>query len=201
MCSTFGAILLTPLLTKWLAGTLVEVDGWALFRSTVQVVLVPVVVGVLLNQRMPRLVQAIGPIAPLVSVVFIALICASIIGQNAVAIIQHGGILVTAVTLLHASGFAIGYFFARLLGYDRLIRRTISIEVGMQNSGLGTVLAKKHFADPVTGVALAAVPCAISAVCHSVLGSILAAYWRARLSKAEALGAQENHLPDEHRYS
>jgi BASS family bile acid:Na+ symporter len=73
-----------------------------------------------------------------------------------------------------------------LLGYDGLIRRTISIEVGMQNSGLGTVLAKKHFADPVTGVSLAAVPCAISAVCHSVLGSILAAYWRNRVPKLES---------------
>jgi BASS family bile acid:Na+ symporter len=195
MCSTFGAIVLTPLLTKWLAGTLVEVDGWALFRSTVQVVLVPVVVGVLLNQRVPRLVRAIGPIAPLVSVVFIALICASIIGQNAVAIATHGPVLVTAVTLLHASGFAIGYFFAWLFGYDGLIRRTISIEVGMQNSGLGTVLAKKHFADPVTGVALAAVPCAISAVCHSVLGSMLAAYWRVRVPKPEARVAEENHAP------
>ena len=185
MCSTFSAILLTPLLTKWLAGTLVEVDGWALFLSTVQVVLLPVVVGVLLNQRMPRLVQSIGPISPLVSVVFIALICASIIGQNAEAIAEHGRALVIATTLLHGGGFAVGYFFARLLGYDGLIRRTISIEVGMQNSGLGTVLAKKHFADPVTGVSLAAVPCAISAVCHSVLGSILAAYWRNRVPKQE----------------
>ena len=117
--------------------------------------------------------------------VFIALICASIIGQNAEAIAEHGRALVIATTLLHGGGFAVGYFFARLLGYDGLIRRTISIEVGMQNSGLGTVLAKKHFADPVTGVSLAAVPCAISAVCHSVLGSILAAYWRNRVPKQE----------------
>ena len=58
-------------------------------------------------------------------------------------------------------------------------------EVGMQNSGLGTVLANKHFANPVTGVALAAVPCAISAVCHSVIGSALAAVWRVRLPGSE----------------
>ena len=124
--------------------------------------------------------------------VFIALICASIIGQNAAAIAEHGPVLVTAVTLLHACGFAIGYFFAWLFGYDQFIRRTIAIEVGMQNSGLGTVLAKKHFADPATGVALAAVPCAISAVCHSVFGSMLAAYWRVRLPKPEAKVAPEN---------
>jgi len=180
MCSTFSAILMTPLLTKWLAGTLVPVDAWGLFRSTVQVVLVPVVAGVFLHQTAPRLVRWILPVAPLVSVVFIALICASIIGQSASLILEHGYILLLAVTLLHTGAFAIGYLFAWMLGYDALIRRTISIEVGMQNSGLGTVLAKQHFIDPTTGVALAAVPCAISAVCHSVLGSFLAAVWRMR---------------------
>lgn len=180
MCSTFGAIVMTPLLTKWLAGTLVPVDGWGLFRSTVQVVLLPVLLGVLLNQKLPRLVRRITPVSPLVSVLFITLICASIIGKNADSISRYGGTLLVAVTVLHSGAFAIGYLFASLFGYDRLIRRTISIEVGMQNSGLGTVLAEKHFADPATGVALAAVPCAISAVCHSVLGSILAAIWRLR---------------------
>lgn len=193
MCSTFGAILMTPLLTKWLAGTLVPVDGWGLFRSTVQVVLLPVLAGVSLHQTVPRLVRWVLPVAPLVSVIFIALICASIIGQNAELILEHGRMLLLAVTLLHAGAFAIGYLFARLLGYDELIRRTVSIEVGMQNSGLGTVLAKKHFVDPATGIALAAVPCAISAVCHSVLGSFLAALWRIRpVEMPGAACAEEN---------
>ncbi len=183
MCSTFGAIVMTPLLTKWLAGTLVPVDAWGLFFSTVQVVLLPVIAGLALHHLSPRMVKAVLPVAPLVSVVTISLICASIIGQSAAAIKQSGAILLLAVFLLHAGGFWLGYLFAKVFGYDQIIRRTISIEVGMQNSGLGVVLAKKHFADPATGISLAAVPCAISSVFHSVIGSLLAGVWRLRPPK------------------
>jgi bile acid:Na+ symporter, BASS family len=106
-------------------------------------------------------------------VMIIALICASIIGQNADDLLKSGPLLLFAVGLLHAGGFGLGYGFARAFGYDRIIRRTVSIEVGMQNSGLGAVLARQHFADPLT-----VLPAAISATVHSVLGSILAAGWR-----------------------
>jgi BASS family bile acid:Na+ symporter len=178
MCSTFGAILLTPLLTRYFAGQLVPVDAWGLFRSTVQVVLLPVLLGLGLHHAFPRLVARVLPIAPLVSVITIALICANIIGNNASEIVTHGADLALAVGLLHLGGFALGYGFARVFGYDRIICRTVSIEVGMQNSGLGAVLAKRHFADPSTGISLAAVPCAISAVAHSLIGSLAAAWWR-----------------------
>jgi BASS family bile acid:Na+ symporter len=180
MCSTFGAVVLTPLLTQWLAGTLVPVDGWGLFVSTVQVVLLPVIAGLVLHHTAPRLVHAVLPAAPLVSVVVIALIVASIIGQSAQEIRESGLQLLGAVFLLHAGGFLLGYLFARLCGYDRIICRTVSIEVGMQNSGLGVVLARKHFTDAATGISLAAVPCAISSVFHSVIGSLLAGWWRWR---------------------
>jgi bile acid:Na+ symporter, BASS family len=173
MCSTFGAIVMTPVLTHWLAGTLVAVDAWGLFRSTVQVVLLPVVLGIALHHLAPRLVRIVLPGAPLVSVLTIAMICASIIGQNASDLLKSGPLLLFAIGLLHAGGFGLGYGFARMFGYDRIIRRTVSIEVGMQNSGLGAVLARQHFADPLT-----ALPAAISATVHSVLGSILAAGWR-----------------------
>jgi bile acid:Na+ symporter, BASS family len=83
MCSTFGAIILTPLLTKWLAGTYVPVDAWKLFLDTVKVVLAPLLLGLILHHRAPRVVKAVLPIAPLVSVMAIAMICASIIGANA----------------------------------------------------------------------------------------------------------------------
>jgi bile acid:Na+ symporter, BASS family len=173
--STFGAIVLTPLLSSLLAGTMVEVDGWGIFRSTVQVVLAPVVAGVGLNRLAPRVVAKVLPVAPLVSSVTVALICSSIVGQNAALIRSSGVALLGSVFLLHASGFALGHLFARLLGYDEAIRRTISIEVGMQNSGLGVVLAQRHF--PGTA---ASVPCAISSVFHSVIGSLLAAAWSRR---------------------
>lgn len=173
-CTTLGAVVLTPLLTKLLAGRLVEVDAWGLFLSTLQVVVLPVAAGVAINRFLPRVVRAVMPVAPLVSVITIALVCASIIGQNAAAVLGSGPQLLLAVVLLHAIGFGVGYLFARLLGYDRIVARTISIEVGMQNSGLGVVLAQKHFpAEPLT-----AGPCAISSVVHSVIGSLLAGWWR-----------------------
>jgi len=174
MCSTFGAIVMTPLLTKWLAGTLVPVDALGLFLSTLQVVLAPLVIGLTLHHLTPRLVKAALPIAPLVSVATIALICGSIIGSSAGPLKKSGALLLLAVFLLHAGGFLLGYLFAKICGYDQIICRTISIEVGMQNSGLGAVLAKNHFT-PLT-----ALPCAISATFHSVIGSILAGIWRLR---------------------
>ena len=175
-CTTLGAVVLTPLLTKLLAGRLVAVDAGGLFVSTLQVVVLPVAAGVVVNRWLPGAVRAVLPVAPLVSVVTIALVCGSVVGRNAAAIRESGPRLLAAVVLLHGAGFAAGHAFARLLGYDRTVARTISIEVGMQNSGLGVVLARRHFpAEP-----LAAVPGAISAVVHSVIGSLLAAVWRRR---------------------
>jgi BASS family bile acid:Na+ symporter len=175
MCSTFAAVLMTPLLTSWLAGTLVRVDAWGLFVSTFQVVVLPVVVGVWLHRLAPRAVDRLQLGLPLVSVIVIALICASIIGGSAASIQTAAPRLLGAVFGLHAGGFALGYALTRLTRFDRTIARTISIEVGMQNSGLGVVLARRHFADPLT-----AVPCAISSVFHSVIGSMLAGWWRWR---------------------
>ena len=173
--STFGAVIMTPLLTKWLVGTMVRVDAMGLFWSTFEVVIIPVVAGVLVNRFLPRVVQAVLPVAPLVSVLTIALICACIIGQSAEAVRGSALRLLSAVFLVHTGGFALGYAATRVFRYDRITARTVSIEVGMQNSGLGVVLARRHFADPLT-----AVPCAISSVFHSVIGSLLAGYWRVR---------------------
>ncbi len=174
MCSTFGAIVMTPLLTKWLAGTYVPVDAWKLFFDTVKVVLAPLVFGLVLHHRAPRLVKAVLPVAPLVSVAAIVMICASIIGANARQVRESAGILFAAVALLHAGGFAFGWVFAWVFGYSETIRRTVSIEVGMQNSGLGAVLARENFPN----LPSAPTPCAISAVFHSVIGSLLAGLWR-----------------------
>lgn len=171
--STMAAVVMTPLLTKFLAGARVPVDAGEMFFSTLQVVLAPVGLGVLLNTYAKRAVGLVTPWMPLMSSLTVALICASIIGQSRAKILDSLGILTVSVFILHSGGFALGYLFAKVLGYDKLIRRTISIEVGMQNSGLGVVLAGKHFPDPLT-----AVPCAVSSVFHSVIGSVLAGIWR-----------------------
>ena len=177
-CSTIAAVVLTPVLTKLLAGRLVEVDAVGLFLSTIQVVVLPVGAGVILNRFLPRLVAAVLPVAPVVSVLAIALVCASVIAHNAAAVRSSGPGLRAAVMAVHGIGFALGYAFARAFRYDRSVARTISIEVGMQNSGLGVVLAQRHFAaEPLT-----AVPCAISSVVHSLIGSLLAGWWRVTAS-------------------
>ena len=176
MCSTLAAVVMTPLLTGWLAGAYVPVDAWGIFLTTAQVVLAPVLAGLLLHHQAPRLAAFILPAGPIMSVLVISLIVGSIIGQNATAIFAHGGQLLLAVSLLHGGGFFLGYIVGRLSGFDLGVARTLSIEVGMQNSGLGAVLAKTRFAaEPLT-----AVPSALSSVCHSLLGSLLAAWWRRR---------------------
>ena len=176
MCSTLAAVVMTPLLTGWLAGAYVPVDAWGIFLTTAQVVLAPVLAGLLLHHQAPRLAAFILPAGPIMSVLVISLIVGSIIGQSASAIFAHGRQLLLAVTMLHGGGFFLGYVLGRLSGFDLGVTRTLSIEVGMQNSGLGAVLAKTRFAaEPLT-----AVPSALSSVCHSLLGSLLAAWWRRR---------------------
>ena len=176
LCSTLGAMVMTPLLTKWLAGQYVPVDALGLFLSTIKIVFAPVVMGVTLNRFAPRFVKGILPVSPLISVLAITLICASIIGGSAKDFKSSGGELILAVLLLHTGGFFLGYVASRLLRCDELTSRTISVEVGMQNSGLGAALAREHFA----ALPLAALPCAISATFHSVIGSVLAGVWRLR---------------------
>ena len=111
---------------------------------------------------------------PLVSVVFIILIVGFILAVKRDSILENWRVILTSVVLLHAGGFILGYFLARILGLPEDARRTVSIEVGMQNSGLGAKLASTHFAPMV------AVPSAVSAVVHCIFGSILAAYWRSK---------------------
>lgn len=176
MCSTLAAVVMTPLLAAWLAGAYVPVDAWGIFLTTLQVVLLPVLLGLFLHHRTPRLAAFLLPAGPLLSVLVISLIVGSIVGQSSAAIFEHGLLLLGAVILLHSGGFACGYGLARLFRCDRTAARTVSIEVGMQNSGLGAVLAKTRFAaEPLT-----AVPSALSSVCHSLIGSLLAGYWRLR---------------------
>ncbi|KAK2422743.1 putative sodium/metabolite cotransporter BASS1, chloroplastic [Trifolium repens] len=171
--STLSAVIMTPYLTAKLAGKYVAVDAAGLLISTLQVVLFPVLTGALLNQYFQPLVKLVSPLMPPLAVATVAILCGNAISQSSSAILMSGGQVILAVCLLHASGFFFGYVLARILGLDVSSSRTISIEVGMQNSVLGVVLAAKHFGDPLTTV-----PCAVSSVCHSIFGSILAGVWR-----------------------
>lgn len=192
--STFLAMLLTPLLTELYVGTRVPVNAWGMFLTTVQVVILPVLLGVALNSFLRDKVEAVRAAAPLVAALTVALIVGSIIGANAQDIIHLGPRLLGAVVLLHVVGFGTGYWAALLLGIAGREQRTISIEVGMQNSGLGVVLARTHFADVAAGGPLTAVPGALSAVVHSVIGSILAVIWRRRPTREERRKPQPGHI-------
>ncbi|GMH14381.1 hypothetical protein Nepgr_016222 [Nepenthes gracilis] len=171
--STLAAVVLTPFLTAKLAGQYVAVDAVRLVMSTLQVVLLPVLTGAFLKQYFQGLVRLVSPLMPPIAVVTVAVLCGNAISQNSSAILMSGRQVVLAASLLHASGFFFGYLLSRMLGIDISSSRTISIEVGMQNSVLGLVLASQHFGNPLT-----AVPCAVSSVCHSIFGSALAGIWR-----------------------
>ncbi|MFN2100132.1 bile acid:sodium symporter family protein [Altererythrobacter sp. MF3-039] len=189
LASTLIAVMMTPLLTGWLAGVFVEIDRWALFRGMITIVLVPVIAGVALNTLFPKATRRIAEISPLVSVVVVVLIVGGIIANSKALIEAHAGVLLLAVLALHVTGFSLGYAITRLLGFATDSCRTISVEVGMQNSGLGSSLASTpsfagQFANPMQA-ALAPVPSAISAVYHVVIGSLLAAIWRRSSDKGE----------------
>jgi BASS family bile acid:Na+ symporter len=175
-CSTLAAVAMTPWLTHWLAGAYLEVDAAGMLLTTLQVVVAPVAIGVALHHRVPALAKSFSEYGPFVSVLLICLIVASIVGNSREAILEHGGRLAVAVVLLHGSGFFLGWVLAKLARLPTPDSRAVSIEVGMQNSGLAAVLAKTHFvANPLT-----AVPAALSSVAHSLIGSLLAAVWRLR---------------------
>jgi bile acid:Na+ symporter, BASS family len=184
MASTLAAVVLTPLLAGWLAGAYVEIDRWNLLQNMVSIVLVPVLLGTALNTLFPRAAARVGAGLPLVAIVLVVLIVGGIVGGAKEQIAQHAGVLLLATFLLHACGFGFGFVLARMLGLGLAEARTVSIEVGMQNSGLGSGLAKTpafaaQFAS-VSQAALAPVPAAISAVWHVVIGSLLAGWWRRR---------------------
>ncbi|XP_042492224.1 sodium/pyruvate cotransporter BASS2, chloroplastic [Macadamia integrifolia] len=171
-CSTIGAIVMTPLLTKLLAGQLVPVDAAGLAISTFQVVLVPTIIGVLSNEFFPKFTARIVTVTPLIGVVLTTLLCASPIGQVSDVLKAQGTQLLFPVALLHAAAFALGYWLSRV-SFGESTSRTISIECGMQSSALGFLLAQKHFTNP-----LVAVPSAVSVVCMALGGSALAVFWR-----------------------
>jgi len=142
-----------------------------------QVVVVPVSVGVLLKQGTPRLAQRIEPVMPPLAVIAIVLIVSSIVGSQREVLLDQGLTLVLACVLLHAGGFLLGWLIPRALAEPEATCRTISVEVGMQNSGLAVVLARSGFSSPLT-----ALPGAISAVVHCIIGSALAGLWRQQRS-------------------
>ncbi|MCW7492602.1 bile acid:sodium symporter family protein [Leptospira sp. 2 VSF19] len=176
--STILGILMTPLLVAFLIGSRLEIDRLGLIFTTFQVILVPVGLGLFLKTNFPKLTKEIQEVFPVLSVLLIAMIVASIIASGKETILQSDFRIFFAVILLHLGGFGFGGIFSWYLTKNAKTAKTISIEVGMQNSGLGAVLARTHFLDPNT-----AIPSALSSLTHSLLGSLFATYFRKESKK------------------
>lgn len=172
--STLLAPILTPLLVLLLGGSYLPVNAPALLISIVQVVLVPVLLGLVLRRLLPGVVDAIAPILPLISVLGIATAVLIIVAGSASRILTVAGVVLIAVIVHNLLGYLLGYGAAKITGLDVAARRTVAIEVGLQNSGLAVTLAAQHF-NPI-----AALPGAIFSVWHNLSGSALAAYWSRR---------------------
>ena len=167
--SSLAAIIMTPLLISYLSGSYLEVHAMGLFYSTLKVVLFPVTLGVILNWYLPRVTKNIILFAPPVAMLLITLIVASIIGQGKEIILTSGIQLLGAIMVLHLFRFLLGYLTAKIVFKNEQVSRTIAIELGMQNSGLGAVLVRENFTNPAT-----AILAAISSLVHSIYGSIFA---------------------------
>ncbi|HSE69280.1 MAG TPA: bile acid:sodium symporter family protein [Nocardioidaceae bacterium] len=178
--STLLAPLLTPVLVLLLAGQFLPVDAGELLVSIVQIVLLPVVLGLFLRRLLPGAVERSLGALPLVSVAGITLVVMAVVAASADTLLSVGLAVVAAVVVHNLAGYALGYAAGRSFGLDEPGKRAVSIEVGMQNSGLAAALATAHFSPA------AALPGAIFSVWHNVSGSLLAGYWSRKTQRAEA---------------
>lgn len=175
--STLLAPLLTPALALWLAGQYMPVDAGSMAISVVQIVLIPVVLGIFLRMLFNRFVDKISGALPWLSVLAITFVVTVIVAGSSQTIVTAGLLVLVAVVLHNALGLALGYAIGILLRVPEDSRRTIAIEVGMQNSGLAGGLAKQYFSPE------AALPGAVFSVWHNLSGALIAAYWRRKSVK------------------
>lgn len=168
--STLLAPLLTPLLVLLMAGTMVEVDTLGMLLSIVYVVIAPIIVGLLCQRFMPRLTKAVTPYLPAFSSIVIALVVGIVVSHNADRLMLGGMVVVVVVMLHNLLGLLTGLLIGQLLRLQKPKCVALSIEVGMQNSGLASSLAVMHFA----AYPLSTIPGAIFSVWHNISGALAA---------------------------
>ncbi len=181
--STVLAPFLTPFLTWLMAGTFVDVDTWGMLMSIVYVVIAPIIVGFLIQHYLPMFTKKAVAYLPAFSSVMIALVVSIIVGHNASRLLTGGLVVILVVVLHNISGLALGYGLGRLLGLPHDKRTAISIEVGMQNSGLASSLATLHFAT----FPMATIPGAIFSVWHNISGALVAKLYSMGAERDESL--------------
>ena len=189
MCTTLLAPALTPTLTLALAGQWIEVNFWSLFCSIVMVVLLPIILGLIIHAFAGKKIEQFKKVLVLVSTLCILLVIGMCVGPNQSSFTQNGfaivGVTALAVLVHHVLGLVAGYGIAKLFHFNEEKTRALSLEVGLQNSGLSCTLANSAF--PGT---LAILPCVLATVIHQVVGPIVANLFAAR-DRAPAPAATE----------
>ncbi|MDN5297610.1 MAG: bile acid:Na+ symporter, family [Clostridiales bacterium] len=177
--STLLAPLLTPAITYFLIRQTVSFDPMSMFISIVQVVLLPIALGLIVKAVLKDKANVVNDIMPAISSLSIACIVGGVIGANAERIIGALGIIVIVIILHNLCGYALGYFVGKMTGMSRKKRITLAVEVGMQNSGLAASLAASQFA----AMPMAAVPAALFSAWHNISGALFAAIVKSREAK------------------
>ena len=186
MATTLLAPIVTPALTWFLAGAWIHVSFLSMMISIVQMVLVPVMLGLGVHHFFARGVERILPAMPVVSVVTIVILVGCVVSLSASRLFDVGLLMAVIVVLHNVFGLTLGYLMAKLFRLDSKKSRTVAIEVGMQNSGMAASLAVLYF-NPA-----AAIPGAIFSVWHNISGSLIANYFSRRDEKRGAVCVKES---------
>ena len=168
--STLLAPFVTPLLVWLMAGMMVDVDTVGMLQSIVYVVIAPIIAGLLCQHFLPRTTKNVIPYMPAFSSVAIALTVGIVVSHNAERLLLGGMVVILVVMIHNLSGLLVGFLIGRLLRLPKPKCVAVSIEVGMQNSGLASSLAVLHFA----AYPLATIPGAVFSVWHNISGALAA---------------------------
>lgn len=188
--STLLAPLLTPAIFYLLASQWIEINAGSMFISILQVVLFPIVLGLIIRTLLQSKAESYIQVMPLVSVVAIVAIVAAIMAGSKTQILESGLLILGVVALHNGLGYLLGFWVSRFFKLPYADAKAVAIEVGMQNSGLGVALAATHFAaSPLT-----ALPSAIFSLWHNISGPALATYWASK-AQSEAM-PKTSHEPN-----
>ena len=168
--NTLLSPVLTPAITYLLLRTTVRVDAAGMFFSIIRVVIVPILLGLIINRIAGEHKERVSELLPLVSVTAITLIVAAVVSHNSERIFQTGAVVFIVVILHNILGYAAGFLLGLTLKLPAAKKKALAIEIGMQNSGLASSLAGSAFPD----LAMATVPGALFSVWHNISGALLA---------------------------
>ncbi|CAM3187825.1 bile acid:sodium symporter family protein [Lactococcus hircilactis] len=178
--STLLAPVMIPFLLTVYAGKYVHIPTTDLFISTLEIVVAPIILGVLVHTFLRKPVEKVTPVMPLISQVAILAIIGVVFSANHAHLFTTETAIIIPVVMLHnLSGYGLGYLFSKVIHLNKSQQKAITFEVGMQDSSLGATLAMKYF------VPAAAIPSTLFSIWHNISGSVLSSYWRTQSEKKE----------------